>query len=189
MAISHEILYAHRFIRKFNLEGIQQAEALSKATLGVFRYHAVREAFHIIPSHFNTLLAFALAENLPRGDMILETLATRLELLTTETRSPVAMGTSSDSMKLQSLLSPFSLLTLTRLGFPLLKEADVTREAEFQVGDVCVGEINPLETAVKQSKFDSSKAVAAQATVDQVKVEGIDTNVAVMKVTRLTFVF
>lgn len=181
LAISHEILYAHRFIRKFNLEGIQQAEALSKATLGVFRYHAVREAFHIIPSHFNTLLAFALAENLPRGDMILETLATRLELLTTETRSPVAMGTSSDSMKLQSLLSPFSLLTLTRLGFPLLKEADVTREAEFQVGDVCVGEINPLETAVKQSKFDSSKAVAAQATVDQVKVEGIDTNVAVMK--------
>ncbi|RWR90456.1 hypothetical protein CKAN_01955200 [Cinnamomum micranthum f. kanehirae] len=181
LAISHEILYAHRFIRKFNLEGIQQAEALSKASLGVFRYHAVREAFHIIPSHFNTLLAFALAENLPRGDMILETLATRLELLTTETQSPVAIGTSSDSMKLQSLLSPFSLLTLTRLGFPLLKEADVTREAEFQVRDVCVGEINPLETAVKQSKFDSSKAVAAQATVDQVKVEGIDTNVAVMK--------
>lgn len=189
MEISHEILYAHRFIRKYDLKEIQQAEALSKATLSIFRYRAVREAFHVFPSHFNTLLAFALAENLPRGDIILETLASRLELLTAQTRSPVAVWTSSDSPKLQSLLSPFSLLTLTRLGFTLLKVADGTGDAEFQFGDVCVGEINPLEIAVKQSKVDSSKAVAAQATVDQVKVEGIDANLAVMKVTSSTFCF
>ena len=36
---------------------------------------------------------------------------------------------------------------------------------------------------MKQSALDTGRAQAAQATVDQVKVEGIDTNVAVMKVT------
>ncbi|GMJ02759.1 hypothetical protein like AT5G23390 [Hibiscus trionum] len=47
--------------------------------------------------------------------------------------------------------------------------------------DFCVGETHPLELIVKQSISDTGRAEAAQATVNQVKVEGIETNLVVMK--------
>lgn len=50
------------------------------------------------------------------------------------------------------------------------------------VGEVMVGDVNPLEKAVKQSRKNYEKVVLAQETVNGVKVDGIDTNVAVMKV-------
>ncbi|KAM4121275.1 hypothetical protein ACJW30_03G195600 [Castanea mollissima] len=152
-----EILYAHRFIRKNNLKEIQKSEILAKAILGIFRYRAVREAFRFSSSHYKTLLALNLAESLPGGDKILETLSSRL-----------------------ALLNDVSLLALSQLGFVLEKEANIGGQAVI-IGDICVGETNPLELAVKQSLLDTGMAETAQATVDQVKVEGIDTNVAVMK--------
>lgn len=180
-----EILRAHRFIRKYNLQEIQKSEVLAKASLGIFRYHAVREGFQFFSSHYKSLLAFNLAESLPRGDTILETLSFRLGLLnvgaTQHDGAGVAYAKRQSPTKQQPTLSPVSLLTLIQLGFILQKEANLDGESVI-VGDIYAGEINPLEIAVKQSVLDTGKAEAAQATIDQVKVEGIDTNVAVMKV-------
>lgn len=182
-----EILHAHRFIRKYNLKEIQKFEVIAKAILCIFRYRAVREAFHFISSHHKTLLVFNLAESLPGGDTILETLSCRLALLNAGAAQHDGDGTlsakrqSTSPIKCQSTLSPLSLLTLSHLGLVLQKEANIDGEAKI-IGDVCVGETNPLEIAVKQSVVEMGKAEAAQATVDQVKVDGIDTNVAVMKV-------
>lgn len=175
-----EILYVHKFIRKHNLRGIQQSEALARAILGIFRYHAVREAFQIFSSQYKSLLAFNLAESLPRGDLISEALSGRLALLDI---SDTQDGVLSSSYAGQNLkIFPVSHFTLSRHGFILQKEAVMYGEAILSVGDVWVGETNPLEIAVKQSIWDKGRAEAAQATVDQVKVEGIDTNIAVMKV-------
>jgi hypothetical protein len=180
-----EILHAHRFIRKYNLKEIQKSEVLAKATLGIFRYHAVREGFQFFSSHYKSLLAFNLAESLPRGDTILETLSYRLGLLNVGAAqhdgAGVAYAKKQSPTKQQPTLSPVSLLTLSQLGFISQKEANLNGEAVI-VGDIYAGETNPLEMAVKQSVLDTGKAEAAQATIDQVKVEGIDTNVAVMKV-------
>lgn len=177
-----EILYAHRFIRKDNLKEIQKSEILAKAILGIFRYRAVREAFRFSSSHYKTLLAFNLAESLPGGDKILETLSSRLALLNDGAGIANAKRQSTLSPKKQQpTLSPVSLLALSQLGFVLEREANLDGQAVI-IGDICVGETNPLELAVKQSLLDTGMAEAAQATVDQVKVEGIDTNVAVMKV-------
>ncbi|KAM3707024.1 hypothetical protein ACJW31_03G193800 [Castanea mollissima] len=176
-----EILYAHRFIRKNNLKEIQKSEILAKAILGIFRYRAVREAYRFSSSRYKTLLAFNLAESLPGGDKILETLSSRLALLNDGAGIANAKGQSTLSpTKQQPTLSPVSLLALSQLGFVLEKEANLGGQAVI-IGDICVGETNPLELAVKQSLLDTGMAEAAQATVDQVKVEGIDTNVAVMK--------
>ncbi|KAM3707027.1 hypothetical protein ACJW31_03G194000 [Castanea mollissima] len=176
-----EILYAHRFIRKNNLKEIQKSEILAKAILGIFRYRAVREAFRFSSSHYKTLLAFNLAESLPGGDKILETLSSRLALLNDGAGIANAKRQSTLSPKKQHpTLSPVSLLALSQLGFVLEREANLDGQAVI-IGDICVGETNPLELAVKQSLLDTGMAEAAQATVDQVKVEGIDTNVAVMK--------
>lgn len=169
-----EILHVHRFIQKNNFNETQRLEVLARAILGIFRCRAVREALCCFSSHYKTLLAFKLAESLPRGDMILETLSSRLALLnaTPVSRSPCA--------KQQLRLSPVALLTLCQLGFILQKEANLDVEV-LAFGDLWAGETNPLEISVKQSMSDTGKAEAARATVDKVKVEGIDTNVAVMK--------
>ncbi|XP_010246679.1 PREDICTED: uncharacterized protein LOC104589907 isoform X2 [Nelumbo nucifera] len=181
LEISLEILYAHKFIRKYKLKHTQQAEALAKAILGIYRYHAVRDAFHICPSHYKTLLAYNLAEKLPGGDTILETLSRHLEILNSGMSQDDAIESSSVDMKRQPSLSLVSFITLTRLGFMLPKLLDVEVEAKFLERDIWVGKINPLELAVKQLKCNTGRAEAAQETVNQVKVEGIDTNIAVMK--------
>lgn len=179
MDIGLEIFYAHRFIRKNNLKGTQKSEVLARAILGIFRYRAIREAFRFSSSHYKTLLPFNLAESLPRGDFILETLLSRLLLINVDTAPRDVSG--SPNTKQEPKTSPVSVLALLQLGFILQKEVKLDEEALI-VGDICVGEMNPLEMAVKQSVSDTSSAEAAQATIDQVKVEGIDTNVAVMKV-------
>ncbi|KAK3012887.1 hypothetical protein RJ639_009704 [Escallonia herrerae] len=175
-----EIMRAHKFIRRYNLKEIQQTEVLARAVLGIFRCRAVKEAFQIFSSHYKTLLCFNLAESLPGGDRIFETLSSRLALLNASGSQRDSLGSPNRKMH---LTLPFSVLTLSRLKIMTGKEALVDGEKETldPVGDVCVGETNPLEIAVKQSKQDIGRAEAAQATVDQVKVEGIDTNIAVMK--------
>ncbi|KAL7264089.1 hypothetical protein ACSBR1_002109 [Camellia fascicularis] len=55
-------------------------------------------------------------------------------------------------------------------------------EAGLCVGEITVGEMTPLERAIKESRTNYKKVVLAQALVDGVKVDGIDTNLAVMKV-------
>ncbi|XP_027154242.1 uncharacterized protein LOC113754101 [Coffea eugenioides] len=176
--ISLEILRAHRFTRKYNLKGYQKNEALARATLGILRYRAIREVFHIFSSNYKTVLCFNLAESLPGGDMILENLSDRFALVKSGAVRRDVLALSN--VKKQMIL-PVSLLTLGRLGIISCKEEGMNTEATFGQGDICVGEISPLESAVKQLKQNTGRAEAAQATVDQVKVEGIHTNLAVME--------
>ncbi|XP_047162972.1 uncharacterized protein LOC124832737 [Vigna umbellata] len=176
--ISLEILRAHKFIRKYNLKETQKLEVLARAILGIFRYRAVREAFRFFSSHYKTLLTFNLAENLPRGDIILETIAHNLANLTAV--SGKRDVPASKDTKGHLSVSPAAVMALFYLGFRSKMMVDICEGTIF-VSDMQVGEIHPLEIAVKKSLLDTGKAEAAQATVDQVKVEGIDTNVAVMK--------
>ncbi|KAJ4973806.1 hypothetical protein NE237_006980 [Protea cynaroides] len=180
LEISLEILHAHKFIRRYNLKEIQQTEALAKAILGIFRFRALRDAFHIFPSQYKTLLAYNLAEKLPGGDKILEILSSQLEQFNVRMLRPDAIRRSSNDAKWKSSLTLASLFALIRLGL-LPEGAYLDGASMFLVRDVCAGVINPLELAMKKLKQNTGRAEAAQATVDQVKVEGIDTNIAVMK--------
>ncbi|GER45697.1 hypothetical protein STAS_22675 [Striga asiatica] len=183
-----EILRAHKFIRKYNLKENQQFEALARAVLGIFRFRAVREAFHISSSSYKTLLCFNLAESLPGGDMILETLSGRLTLISSTTSAGYHDFRQRSPSANRQQLSPAALVTLIRLKIVSSQDSQQNSEATYrQAGDIAVGESNPLEAVVKQLKQDTGMAEAAQATVDQVKVEGIDTNLAVMKVSFLEY--
>lgn len=110
--------------------------------------------------------------------MVLEALSSRVSRITTDVPSDVD---SVQYMKWPSKLSPVSLKLLEHFGLNLETGTNMGEEMTI-VGDFCVGETSPLEIALKQSILDTDRAEAAQATVEQVKVEGIDTNVAVMKV-------
>ncbi|XP_042385004.1 uncharacterized protein LOC121976755 isoform X1 [Zingiber officinale] len=178
--VIQEVLNAHKFIRKYKLKRFQTAEALAKAILGIFRYRAVKKAFQCTPSHFKSILAFNLAEKLPKGDKILEALHSHLELMQMEFQNHAGILTISEEMPLVGPLSD-SLYALTRMGFLLLKKGDNPEENDILVGNVHVGQTCPLQTAVKKSFCYSYRAEAADATFDQVKVVDINTNLAVIQ--------
>ncbi|KAG6625319.1 hypothetical protein CIPAW_16G087100 [Carya illinoinensis] len=70
---------------------------------------------------------------------------------------------------------------VSNLGFVFGTSSNNPNEAGLLVGEITVGELSSLERAVKESKINYEKVVLAQQTVDGVKVDGIDTNLAVMK--------
>lgn len=178
LSIAQEVLHAHRFIRKYNLTGIQREEALSKATIGIFRYRAVREFFRTSLSDFKSILAFNLAEKLPKGDMILEALSNDLELL--QTRSKAHNCTELKSDPSPHVLS-VSSYTLAIMGFISLEKLERNGDNNFMIPLITIGETTSLELAVKESYCHSGSIEAANATVGQVKMEGIGTNFAVMQ--------
>ncbi|KAE8801848.1 hypothetical protein D1007_22475 [Hordeum vulgare] len=186
LAITREVMQVNKFIRKFNLEDIQRAEALSKAILGILRYSAVKEAFHIAPSHFKTTLTFSLAEKLPKGDMVLEALYNNYFQLLDTSLSHLATEPAVDKAA-QTHSVPFSLYALSRMGFNLLKRKNET-EKEISFCAVCVGVTKSLEAALQESFLYSERIEAARATVDQVKVEGLDANVALMQEILFSFI-
>ncbi|CAM0945100.1 unnamed protein product [Alopecurus aequalis] len=179
LAITREVMQVNKFIRKFNLEDIQKAEALSKAILGILRYSAVKEAFHIAPSHFKTTLTFNLAEKLPKGDMILEALYNNYFQLLDTTLSHLATESAVNRTS-KTHTVPFALYALSRMGFTLLDRKDETAK-EISFCAVCVGVTKSLEAALEESFCYSERIEAARATVDQVKVEGLDANLALMQ--------
>uniref|UniRef100_J3M2N6 Uncharacterized protein n=1 Tax=Oryza brachyantha TaxID=4533 RepID=J3M2N6_ORYBR len=180
-AIIKEVLHAHKFIRKYRLINLHKAEALSVATLGILRYRTVKEGFHILPAHFKTTLAFNLAEKLPKGDKILEALYGQLQRHSSRFRGDEDFAQSSfDELTLADPF-PLSAYTLVAMGLLTLKEDDNLEERDLTFRDVQTGGTSSVQMALERSVGYSGRVEAARATLDQVKVEDIDTNVAVLK--------
>ncbi|KAJ0105276.1 hypothetical protein Patl1_19139 [Pistacia atlantica] len=173
LAIIREILYVHRFINKFQIKGVEQDEVLSKAVLGILRVQAIQEISTANSVRCENLLMFNLCDQLPGGDLVLETLANMLSVRELErTNSSRAGG---------EMYSISALAMVSNLGFVFGPNSSNPNEAGLVVGEIAVGEMSSLERAVKESKNSYMKVVKAQETVDGVKVNGIDTNLAVMK--------
>uniref|UniRef100_A0A2P2LMW5 Uncharacterized protein MANES_S049900 n=2 Tax=Rhizophora mucronata TaxID=61149 RepID=A0A2P2LMW5_RHIMU len=173
LAIIREILCAHRFIKKFKVTGAARDEALSKAVLGILRLQAIRDISYANSPCFESLLMFNLCDQLPGGDLILETLANMSSAKELDRTNNYNAGGGMSSVS--------ALTMVSNLGFVLGTSSSDSHEAGLAVGDLVVGEISELERAVKESRSSYKKAVLAQETVDGVKVDGIDTNLAVMK--------
>ena len=176
LAIIQEILYVHRFINKFRITGIEKDDALSKAVLGILRVQAVQEIRSSNSVCFESLLMFNLCDQLPGGDLILETLANMSSSRELDLGNNVVAGGGMYSIS--------ALAMVSNLGFVFGSNSSNPSEARLLVGEVAVGEMSLLERAVKESRDNYKKVVLAQETVDGVKVDGIDTNLAVMKVSQ-----
>ncbi|RVX14131.1 hypothetical protein CK203_011201 [Vitis vinifera] len=174
LAIIREILYVHRFIHQFQISGVERDEALSKAVLGILRVQAIQEISSAVPLRSEALLMFNLCDQLPGGDLILETLAN----LSTSRE----LDRTNNSVVEGGMYSISALAMVSNLGFVFGTSPDVPNEAGLVVGEIAVGKMTMLEKVVKESRSNYKKVVLAQETVDGVKVDGIDTNLAVMKV-------
>ncbi|KAK4567694.1 hypothetical protein RGQ29_003453 [Quercus rubra] len=173
LAIIREILYVHIFINKYQIKGIERDEVLSKAVLGILRVQAIQDVSSAIPLQCESLLMFNLCDQLPGGDLILETLANMSTFR--------EMDRTNNSKGGGGMYSISALDMVSNLGFVFGTSSNNSNEAGLVVGEIAVGEMTSLERAVKESKNNYEKVVLAQATVDGVKVDGIDTNLAVMK--------
>lgn len=77
----------------------------------------------------------------------------------------------------------FSALSLTsNLGSVIGTSSGMANDTGLVVGEIVVGEMTPLEKVVKEARSSYEKVVLVQATVDGVKIDGVDTNLAAMKV-------
>lgn len=179
LAIIREILYTHRFIKKFQIKGVVQDEVLLKAALGILRVQAIQEIITANSVRFENLLMFNLCDQLPGGDLILETLANMLSVRELDRTNSSRAGGEMHSISALAMVSNF--------GFVLGSNSSNPNEAGLVVGEIAVGEMSSLERAVKESRNSYMKVVQAQETVDGVKVDGIDTNLAVMKVCGFAF--
>lgn len=174
LAIIREVLYVHRFIKKFQIKGVGRDEAISKAVLGILRLQSIQEICSSMPLRSESLLMFNFCDQLPGGDLILETLANMSVLREADRANNSQPGSGMYSISALDMVSNLGSVFGTNPNSP--------SKARLVVGGITVGESTSLEKAVKESKNDYKKVVVAQATVDGVKVEGIDTNLAVMKV-------
>lgn len=143
--------------------------------LGILRLQAIHDISSAIPIQNDSLLMFNLCDQLPGGDLILETLANMSNLRELDHEKDFRSANGMYSISVSDMVS--------NLGFVFgATSPNTSNESRIAVGEITVGEMTPLETVVKESKSNYKKVVSAQATVDGVKVDGIDTNLAVMKV-------
>lgn len=174
LAVIQEILFAHKFINKYKINGVAQDEVLLKAALGVLRLQAIQDISSAIPVQFKDLLMFNLCDELPGGDLILETFANMSKLRDLDCNNDSTAGSGMYS------ISAFD--KVPSLGSVFGTSSNTSNERRLAVGEICVGEITSLEIAVKESRNNYKKVESAKATVDEVKVEGIESNLAIMKV-------
>uniref|UniRef100_A0A1J3HI82 Uncharacterized protein n=1 Tax=Noccaea caerulescens TaxID=107243 RepID=A0A1J3HI82_NOCCA len=174
LAIILEVLYVHKYIKKFKITttGVAKDEAISKAVLGILRVQAIQELGLTNPVRYENLLPFSLCDQLPGGDHILETLA--------EMSSSRVLDRTNKA-KEGSLYSISASDMVSQLGLVFGSSPRSSSNSSLVVGEVVVGDVNPLERAVKESRKNYEKVVLAQETINGVKMDGIDTNIAVMK--------
>lgn len=177
LAIVREVLYAHRFIRKFQLTGAERDEALLKAIFGIIRIQALTNMSSTIPLSYEAGLMFNACDQLPGGDRILETIATMLT-----SKGPEKKNSSKSAVGMYSVSAS---AIASSLGFVFGTGSNTLSQPLITVGEITVGEMTPLEKAVVESRSNYKMVADAQATVDGAKVEGLDTNLAVLKVLRI----
>ncbi|CAI5475385.1 unnamed protein product [Closterium sp. Yama58-4] len=190
LSIIREIIAVHSFVRTYKLEGPARRQAVAKAVRGIARLKAVWSLQKALPTAPESLLTFIAADELPGGDKILRAMA---GVLKADSGSPkkereqleklgeFAAAAVRNAGAAAAAVAAFLPGTAGLMGGGGAGALGVGSCPSMPVGDVLVGEMTALERAVKNSRDKSSKVAKAKRSVEEVKVEGIGTNVALMK--------
>ena len=178
LATIQEVIDCHRFIRKYGLDDACRSEALARAMLGVIRMQAVKESTRVLPSKPGALLIFNLAEGfLPWGDLILEALVDTLKNALADGKGKEAVDI--DGREDGSIAVPIS--AVRALQHVSLWPLDQSK-APVIVYRIRPGIPTHLEKVVTESSDSSKLTQKAKALEEDVKLEGIGINIAVMNV-------
>ncbi|XP_062213839.1 uncharacterized protein LOC133914871 [Phragmites australis] len=163
LTLIREVLFIHRFISMYNIESpIHKWEVHSRIILGVIRLHAAREMLRMSPPLPSSFLVFSLYDDLPKGDFVLEQLASNLKETSTITRlsaSYVFKGLS------KSYLIPLSA--------EIANDHDTDSRSHEQP-------LASLESMIDQVKDEAREVTAANVAIQGMKDEGITDSLLVL---------
>jgi hypothetical protein len=167
LAIIKEIMFMHRFLSKYKVEcQIQAWEMHARTILGIIRLHAARELLRISPPAPTKFLIFALFDELPKGDYILEELAASLKKVNSG-HPCSASSTLKDLNMSQSIISSAEV-------------KEVGEENVYLSG--LHDNQSSLETTINQAREEEKDTAIAKATTEGLKEEGIAESALVLKV-------
>ncbi|XP_059645924.1 uncharacterized protein LOC132289214 [Cornus florida] len=165
LALIKEVILLHKFLSKFEVKSqIQAWEMHARTILGIVRLHAAREMLRISPPIPKNFLIFALFDELPKGDYVLEELAESLK----KVNSGHPCSASSILRSLNSLQQCASNIEV--------KEVD---EESKPVGGQ-VDNLSSLESAINQSREEAKEFGVARATAERLREDGIGESAAVL---------
>ena len=168
LALSKEVMLLHQFLNKFKIESpIQAWEMHSRTILGIIRLHAAREMLRISPPDPTKFLIFALFDELPKGDYVLEELAKGL-------KNANNWRACSASSILRSLNVSQQSIALTEV------KEEPAGESESVSGQA--DNFSTLESAINQAREEEKETFIAKAITEGLKQEGIGDNILVLKV-------
>ena len=167
LAIIKEIMFMHRFLSKHKVEcQIQAWEMHARTILGIIRLHAARELLRISPPAPTKFLIFALFDELPKGDYILEELAESLKKVNSG-HPCSASSTLKDLNMSQSIISSAEVIEAGEENVYLSGLHDNQ---------------SSLETTINQAREEEKDIAIAKATTEGLKEEGIAESALVLKV-------
>ncbi|KAH9784590.1 ArgH [Citrus sinensis] len=163
LALTKEIMLMHKFLSKFKVEcPIQAWEMNARTILCIIRLHAAREMLRILPPDPTKFLIFALYDELPKGDYVLEELA--------ESLKKVNCGHPSSASSILRCMN----LSIAASGE--VKEGKELEEHKHISDESC----SSLETAINQSKEQAKAIEIAKSTTEGLKDEGISDSILVL---------
>ncbi|KAK8589822.1 hypothetical protein V6N12_024213 [Hibiscus sabdariffa] len=167
LALTKEILLMHNFLSDFEVEcPIQAWEMHSRTILSIIRLHAAREMLRICPPSPTNFLIFALYEELPKGDYVLEQLAQSLKEVD-----------SGQPCSASSILRKLNLPEQIISSFEVKRVSEVSKTIAVGKDD---DDKTSLETAINQARKEGRGVAEARATVEGLKEEGISESAIIL---------
>lgn len=160
LALVKEVMLLHCFLSKFKVESPQEVwEMHARTILGIVRLHGAREMLRISPPEPKSFLMFALLDDLPKGDYILQELA--------------------ESLKKCSCGNPCSASSILRnLNVSCPESRPIVDRGEIEQPE----NLSSLESAINKAREEARETDIAKATADGLKEEGISESAQVLMV-------
>lgn len=165
LALTKEVLLMHKFLSEF--KALQAWEMHARTILSIIRLHAAREMQRILAPSPTKFLIFALYDELPMGDYVLEQLFESLKRVN-----------SGQPCSASSILRKMNLSETTASS---LEAKQVTKVSKTIAGSEDDNNTS-LETAINQSRKEEKKVVKAKAAIEGLKEEGIGENALILMV-------
>uniref|UniRef100_A0A7N0RB07 Uncharacterized protein n=2 Tax=Kalanchoe fedtschenkoi TaxID=63787 RepID=A0A7N0RB07_KALFE len=169
LALTKEVMLLHRFLSKYKVDSpIQTWEMHARSILAIIRLHAAREMLRISPPEPTKFLIFSLFDELPKGDLVVQELASSLD--------KVSSGhPCSASSILRSLNMSAISKTIREVNLERAKEAVSTEATPSQPEN-----LTSLENVIQQVREEAKEVNLAKSTTDTLKQEGISDSAMVL---------
>ncbi|XP_068636255.1 uncharacterized protein [Aristolochia californica] len=167
--LTKEIMRLHQFLLKFKIQSpIQRWEMHSRTILGCLRLHAVREMLRIsLPVPYSFLI-FSLFDELPKGDYVLEELASGLKQMN-----------YVHPCSATSVLSSLDVSHPPVSSMEQISSVEQKEKFEERMSDQAET-LTSLETTITQVREEAKEISFARASIEGLKEEGIADSVLIL---------